>query len=410
MLSWSKSIFSKNFINLSLNQGVNIFATIIYTPILFQRLGDANFGLINLAFSIIIILSIIVSYGYNLNGPIQITESNNFKAQNFIITDILSLRIFNAVTIFLICLPLIILFGKPDFNRILILSFIILLNEALNPLFYLQGKNKIFPQAIINLFSKSIYIILLYFFILGINDAYLANFFYGLSALICVLIFWLNYFIKNGSSSLRFSLNNIKFRLKENFTLFLSSTSTHISLNSSLIILSFFTNNVELGRFTLSYKIAFITRMIPVFFIQSALQKASNLSKQSTLDFNKYVSKYFYNGLMITFSFGIFLITFSEMIIQVFAHEKIKYSSEILCLLSFIPFLAMLNFKNVIYILVNDYKSLLNKATFISLVFMLISSLILTHFYSGYGLAIALILTEFFSFCIHSYLIFKNDK
>ena len=93
--------------------------------------------------------------------------------------------------------------------------------------------------------------------------------------------------------------------------------------------MSFFTNNIELGRFTLSYKIAFITRMIPVFFIQSALQKASNLSKQSTLDFNKYVSKHFYNGLIITFSLGGFLITFSEMIIQVFAHEKIKYSSEI---------------------------------------------------------------------------------
>ena len=146
MSFWTKSIFSKNFINLSLNQGVNIFATLIYTPLLFQRLGDANFGLINLAFSIIIILSIIVSYGYNLNGPIQITESNNFEAQNIIITDILSLRIFNALTIFIICLPLIIFFGEANFNRILIFSFIILLNEALNPLFYLQGKNKIFPQ------------------------------------------------------------------------------------------------------------------------------------------------------------------------------------------------------------------------------------------------------------------------
>ena len=409
MSSWTKSIFSKNFINLSLNQGVNIFATIIYTPILFQRLGDANFGLINLAFSIIILLSIIVSYGYNLNGPIQITESNNFKVQNFIITDILSLRIFNAITILIIFLPLIIFFGDANFNRILFFSFIILLNEALNPLFYLQGKNKIFPHAIINLFSKSIYIFLIYFFILDINDAYLANFFYGLSASICVLIFWLNYFIKNGFSNLRVSLNKIKFRLKENFTLFLSSTSTHISLNSSLIILSFFTTNTELGRFTLSYKIAFIIRMIPVFFIQSALQNAAKISKQSTLDFNNYVSKYFYNGLMITFSFGIFLITFSETIIEVFADEKIKYSTEILCILSLIPFLAMLNFKNIIYILVYDHKNLLNRATFICLVFMLISSFILTYYYHGYGLAIALIMTEIFSFIIHSILL-KNVK
>jgi len=409
MSSWTKSIFSKNFINLSLNQGVNTFATIIYTPILFQRLGDANFGLINLAFSIIILLSIIVSYGYNLNGPIQITESNNLKAQNFIITDILSLRIFNTLTILIICLPLILFFGEANFNRILIFSFIILLNEALNPLFYLQGKNKIFPHAIINLFSKSIYIFLIYFFILDINDAYLANFFYGFSASICVLIFWINYFIKNGFSNLIVSLKNIKFRLKENLTLFLSSTSTHISLNSSLIILSFFTTNTELGRFTLSYKIAFIIRMIPVFFIQSALQNAAKISKQSTQDFNNYVSKYFYNGLIITFSFGIFLITFSETIIEVFADEKIVYSAEILCILSLIPFLAMLNFKNIIYILVYNHKNLLNRATFMCLVFMLISSLVLTYYFSGYGLAVALIMTEIFSFIIHSILL-KNVK
>ena len=232
MSSWTKSIFSKNFINLSLNQGVNIFATIIYTPILFQRLGDANFGLINLAFSIIILLSIIVSYGYNLNGPIQITESNNFKVQNFIITDILSLRIFNAITILIIFLPLIIFFGDANFNRILFFSFIILLNEALNPLFYLQGKNNIFPHAIINLFSKSIYIILVYFFILGVSDAYLANFFYGLSASLFVFLFWVNHFIKYNFSKMRVSFTNIKNRINENFVLFLSSTSTHLTLNS----------------------------------------------------------------------------------------------------------------------------------------------------------------------------------
>ena len=38
-----KSIFSKNFINLTFNQGVNIIATLIYTPILFQILGEENF-------------------------------------------------------------------------------------------------------------------------------------------------------------------------------------------------------------------------------------------------------------------------------------------------------------------------------------------------------------------------------
>ena len=94
---------------------------------------------------------------------------------------------------------------------------------------------------------------------------------------------------------------------------------------------------------------------------------------------------------------------------EFFADKNIKYSTEILCILSLIPFLAMLNFKNIINILVYDHKALLNRATFICLVFMLISSSILTYFYSGYGLAIALIMTELFSFIIHSILL-KNVK
>ncbi len=409
MSSLTKSIFYKNFFNLSLNQGVNIFATIIYTPILFQRLGDENFGLIHLAFSIIIILSIIVSYGYNLNGPIKITESKSLEAENFIIRDILSLRIFNALIIFLISTPLIIFFSSDNFYKILIFSFIILLNEALNPLFFLQGKNKIFPQAVINFFSKSLYIVLIYFFVLSSDEAYLANFFYGFTALLFVFIFWLNHFINYSFPKTRFSLINLKNRINENFVLFLSSSSTHLTLNSALIILSFFINHKELGRFTLAYKIAFLIRMIPVFFIQSGLQKASNLFKKSKSDFNKYISKYFNFGLLFTFFLALLMIFFADFIIQIFANEKIEYSSNILTILSFIPFLAMLNFKNINYILVNNYKALLNKATFFTLFFMSLSSIILSYHYGGYGLAIALILTEIFSFVIHSILL-KNVR
>ena len=101
-----KSIFTKNFINLTLNQGVNVIATLIYTPILFQTLGDENYGLINLAFSTLMILSIFISYGYNLNGPIKIAN-NDTNIQNSIINNILSLRLTLAFIITIVCLPFI---------------------------------------------------------------------------------------------------------------------------------------------------------------------------------------------------------------------------------------------------------------------------------------------------------------
>ena len=400
-----KSIFSKNFINLTLNQGVNIIATLIYTPILFQILGEENFGLIQLAFSVVIILSIFVSYGYNLNGPIKIVQSQEAKKENLIISEILNLRLTLSVLVFIVSIPLIYFNPNNIYQKILIFSYVILLAEALNPLFYLQGINKILPQSILNFFSKSMYVILIILFISDAEDAYLANFFYGISISFLFLIFWMKLFLSSSTFNYSFSLKKIIINLKENLHLFLSSTSTHFTVNGALIILNLFVSNQELGRFSLAYKVAFILRMIPVFFIQSILQHATEIKDKSKEKFHKFLSNYFKFGLLTTLIIAIITCFFSDFIIQIFADEKIDYSSKILSLLSFIPFLAMLNFKNVVYMLVNDLKSKLNKATFYTLLLFLINSLILTNIYGGYGLAYSLLLTEIFSFLIHYFLI-----
>ena len=409
MFTWTKSIFSKNFFNLSLDQGINILVALIVTPILFQSLGDENFGLVNLALSIVVLLTIIVSYGYNLNGPIQIINTRKVKNQNQIINQILSLRLIISLIIFLVGIPFIILFVDERLTKILIFSFLILLNESLNPLFYLQGNNQIFPQVLLNFFSKSIYIFLIITYVKNSDDAYLVNFFYGLSITFVFTLFWIKYSLKNNFFILFISINKLKDRLTENFQLFLSSVSTHFTINSPLIILSFFTSNSELGRFTLAFKVAFVVRSIPVFFVQSGLQNASKIYSKSKIDYDNYVLKYFKYGLLITFLLAILMVFCSDLIIKFFANESIKYSSNILSVMSFIPFLAMLNFKNIIHMLVKDYKDLLNKATFYTLIFMILTSIFLSYYFSGYGLAFALILTEIFSFFVHSTLL-KNVK
>ena len=71
----------KNFFNLIINQGINIFIALLTTRILFSTLGEAQYGLVNLALSVVLLSSITVSYGYHLNGPKRIAlfrdESKN---------------------------------------------------------------------------------------------------------------------------------------------------------------------------------------------------------------------------------------------------------------------------------------------------------------------------------------------
>ena len=80
-----KGIFIKNFFNLIINQGINIVIALLATRILFSTLGEAQYGLVNLALSVVLLSSITVSYGYHLNGPkrIALFRDESAKKANF---------------------------------------------------------------------------------------------------------------------------------------------------------------------------------------------------------------------------------------------------------------------------------------------------------------------------------------
>ena len=110
------------------------------------------------------------------------------------------------------------------------------------------------------------------------------------------------------------------------------------------------------------------------------------------------------------FIIGLSVTLFSKWIIIFLSGSEIVYSQEVLSLLSFIPFLAMLNFKNIIKILVEEKKRILNKAAWISTFIMIVLSLTLSYYHGGKGLAIALLFSELASFIVHSILLKPNDS
>lgn len=405
-----KNIFIKNFINLSLNQGLNILIAIIVTPILFQNLGDSQFGLVNYAFSIFMLISIVVSYGYHLNGPKQISILNDINKEASLIKNLVSLRLFIAIVISLI----IIVFTATtsffnNYKLIILFSIPILFSEAVHPVFYLQGKNNLSVLAILNAVSKLIYLVLIVLTITGPDDAFMVNLIYGSVLSTLYILYWILFF-KKKKLKIDFSdLNQIKFRLHENFQFFMSSVAGHVSIHSALVILKLFVNVSELGKFALANRVAFLLRMIPVFIIQSVLQNATVINKNDNPNLNKYLNYYFKRGLVLTFSLGVLCTLFSKWIILLFSGEEIIYSNQILSLLSFIPFLAMLNFKNILIILINEKKDVLNKSTWYSLFFMIPLALILSYYYKGFGLAVALLISEFISFLVHTILLSKSN-
>ena len=406
-----KNAFFKNFFNLSLNQGINILVAIIVTPILFQNLGESEYGLVNLAFSIVMILSIIVSYGYHLNGPKRISLLNTIEEKKELINEIISLRI-SLAFITTVLIYFLITFSNffIGYENVIMFSLVILYSEALHPIFYLQGENNLSILAVTNAISKLIYVALIILLIKNPDDSFLVNLLFGGILSIVYLVFWIRIFLKN---NIRFAwpkADKIIYRIKENFDFFFSSIAGHISIHGGIIILSNFIDNIELGKFALAQRIGMLLRMIPIFITQAVLQNASVINQNRKSYLNDYLNKFYLKGLLFTFVIGILVTVTSKWIIIFLSGEEILYSQEILSLLSFIPFLGMLNFKNIIKILVEEKKKILNKATWITVFFMISLSIIMSFYFGGKGLAIALLFSEFISFIIHSILLNNENK
>ena len=405
-----KGIFIKNFFNLIINQGINILIALLATRILFSTLGEAQYGLVNLALSVVLLSSITVSYGYHLNGPKRIALFRDESAKKeTLINEIIATRVIIAfgMAIILFCLTYFFGFFK-SYAALLYYSLILLFSQALFPMFYFQGNDKIAWASLVNAFAKGAYLLLIVLFIKIPEDAAYVNFLFGITALIVYIVTWIIIYKKEKIKWVWVSIHNIKKRFVENFQFFISSIAGHVSIHGGLIILSNFVNNSVLGEFALAQKIALLMRMVPVFFTQAILQKASILFKSDKAEFKRYVNLIFIIGLSITFAMGLIAVIFSNWIIFLLAGSQVLYSETILKILAFIPFMSMLNFNNMIKILVDEKKHLLTKATWLTAIVMLILATIGGYYYGGYGLSIALVITEIVSFIVHSVLLTKN--
>jgi PST family polysaccharide transporter len=405
-----KGVFIKNFFNLIINQGVNIFVALLATRVLFSTLGEAQYGLVNLALSVVLLSSVTVRYGYHLNGPKRIALfRDELVKKQALINEIIITRTIIAVGVAIILFCMTYFFGFfKSYATFLYYSLVLLFGQALFPMFYFQGNDKISGVTLVNTFAKGAYLLLIIVFIKTPKDGVYVNFLLGVTSILVYIVFWISIYKKEKIKWVWSRVNNIKKRLVENFYFFISTIAGHVSIHGGLIILANFVNNTVLGEFALAEKVALLMRMVPVFFTQAILQKATIFFEKDKTQFNSYVNKIFIIGLSITFGMGLIAIILSKWIIFLLAGSHVIYSETILKILAFIPFLSMLNFKNMIKILVEEKKQLLTKATWITAIVMLILATIGSYYYGGYGLSVALVLTEILSFIVYSILLVKN--
>lgn len=413
-LSFSNLIRNRsiqNFLFLAIIQSSNVLISIISMPLLIQSIGVDQFGLVNLALSVIILLNIVVGFGYNLSAPKDVAvNQKNKEALSHVVSNVFSGKVLLAT----ICAlgVFVAVFGLDlfkEYQMILAFSVLLLFSEATLPLWFFQGMEKMKLISIANIFSKLLFLMGIVLFIHSPEQSKWINFMlgaFGLSINLFLLVYIHEYLqIK----FYRPDFSSIFNSLKSNVLFFFSNLASHISINGGLIILSFFSVAETLGMYSLAERVVMVLRLFPALIIQAVYPNSAKLYKDDASAFYRFLKNVYLRVLILGAAISLSTYFMAEWIIQILAKERLEESIVYLKILSAVPFMACLNVGNVVMLLVADLKNLLFKASWMMCLYMIVVSSILTSIFGGVGLCYAILSTELVVLVICLILIYRRN-
>ncbi|WP_288370242.1 oligosaccharide flippase family protein [uncultured Algoriphagus sp.] len=406
----NKSI--QNFLFLAIIQSSNVLISIISMPLLIQSIGVDQFGLVNLALSVIILLNILVGFGYNLSAPREVAvNQQNKEALSHLVSNVFSGKaMLAAIATLLILIGVFGLNLFQEYQLILVFSSLLLFSEATLPLWFFQGMEKMKLVSIANIFSKLLFLMGIVLFIHSPEQSQWVNFMLGIFGLSInlMLLFYIHAFM--GIKFYRPEFSAIYRSLKENILLFFSNLASHISINGGLIILSFFSAAETLGMYSLAERVVMVLRLFPALIIQAIFPNASKLLKEDRPAFFRFLKNVYLRVLLAGMLISAGAHFTAPWIIRVLSRSDLAESVLYLKILAAVPFLACLNVGNVTLLLVADLKELLFKASWMMCLYMIVVSAILTSHLGGLGLCIGIISTEIIVFLICLTLLYRHKK
>lgn len=246
-----------NFFSLSILQAFTYILPLLTLPYLVRVLTVEKFGLVMFAQAFIMFFNILVDYGFNLSATreVSIHRDNPDKLTEIFSSVLMTKFILIGVSFVVLS---IIVFSFEKFStdwELYYLTFLWVIGQALFPIWYFQGLEKMKHITIVNIVSKMIFTIAIFIFIQEESDYILVPILNGLGFILGGLY---SLYIVRKHFAQKFQLQSIQtimIYFKDSSQFFLSRLSVSIYTSANAFVLGLFTNNIMVGYYSIAERL-----------------------------------------------------------------------------------------------------------------------------------------------------------
>jgi O-antigen/teichoic acid export membrane protein len=400
----------KKLFQYGIGQGFNVIAPFIVIPYIILKCGEENFGKSAIGLSIAFFIVVFIDFGCDILGVKDISiNRDNIDKRNHIISRVVYIKCFFTILLsilFFIAINQIEFFHKD--KELFYLSFPVFIAQIVNPLWIFQGLEKFNLFSYFSILSKSIYILLIFYFLDQKSDYVYINLAFGLSVFIAGIVF---FFVLNKRYEFVFvpvPLSELYKYMYANKTYVLSQTFIWMQLYSPILLINYFGTTIQVGQFRIVDQIISIFKtyiLLSFNFIYPKIcfefDKNANQAIKSWKLFN-------IANFVFLFTLIILLFTLSYEIVDYYNINNKAYMSNLLQTALIYPILFFIVYAFKQLLLALHYEKIFSRIIIVMSVLNLIIISIVYEKYSLFGVFYSFIFVEFLTLIILITLTSKN--
>jgi polysaccharide transporter, PST family len=387
-----------SFISLGIVQGTNFILPLLVMPYVIRKIGVGSFGSVSLAQVLMIYLSTIADYGFNLTATrdIVLNRDDRLKISKIFCTVLMArvvlvLTLLVLVTVLVLCVP----FFRLHF-LLYSLGFIYVIGQSSMASWFFQGMEKMHFITIATMFGRAVFVVLVFLFIKSKEDHILFLFFLGIGSLIAgsISIVLATRIFKLKLQ--RVSWADIQYELREGWQVTASNLSINTYLYTNVLVLRLFTNDLTVGYYSIAEKVFFAVRQVLGVFSQAVYPRICQLVQKTQQQVVNFFREIYLPFLLLVGVGCCILFIFSGDVVYFFSGGKASLPVLLLRMLSFVPVIVCLNIPAYqVLLALNQKRSYLRILT-LGTVINLVANLLLVNIWGALGTVISITITELF--------------